>query len=82
MFFFSRGRRIVTAGRQSTGRRKSRRMSECKFCESLQNHKQIHGFLSKRDKPGEGLLHEYTVALVIHSYRKGHKAQAGRSTDY
>lgn len=57
-------------------------MSDCKFCESLQNHKQIHEFLSKRDKPGEGLLYEYSVAIVIHSYLKGRKAQAGRSTDY
>lgn len=57
-------------------------MSECKFCESLQEFKQIYEKLGKKEKPGEGLLHEYTVALVIHSYRKGHKAQAGRTTDY
>ena len=56
-------------------------MNGCKFCKSLQNYKQIYATFNKQGE-GDGLLHEYTVALVIHSYFKGHKVHAGRSTDY
>ena len=57
-------------------------MDECKFCESLAEHKQIENFwLDRKDK--EPFKYEYTVALVIKEWlpSKG-KRRAGRTTDY
>ena len=57
----------------------------CKFCERLGSLKQVYQFLNKHDKKQgeEKIKHEYTVALVTHSWlpSKG-KKRASRSTDY
>lgn len=56
-------------------------MAECKFCESLKDHKEIENFwLEEGAEPSE---YEYTVALVIRSWKPRYgKKKAGRTTDY
>lgn len=56
----------------------------CKFCESLQDWSQIHEFDNLQLPKDEETKHEYTVALVIHSWKPKYKTkrQAGRKTDY
>ena len=57
-------------------------MAECKFCESLAEHKKIENFWLDR-KGKEPFKYEYTVALVIKEWlpSKG-KRRAGRTVDY
>ena len=56
----------------------------CKFCESLQDWSQIHEFDNLKLPKEEETKHEYTVALVIHSWCPKYKTkrQAGRTADY
>ena len=56
----------------------------CKFCESLQDWSQIHEFNNRDIPKEEETKHEYTVALVIHSWCPKYKTkrQAGRTVDY
>ena len=57
-------------------------MAECKFCESLADHKRIENFWAEEDD--EPSKYEYTVALVIRSWKPSvrSKRDAGRTTDY
>lgn len=56
----------------------------CKFCESLQDWSQIHEFDNQKLSKEERTKHEYTVALVIHSWKPKYrtKRRAGRTVDY
>ena len=57
-------------------------MAECKFCESLADYKKIENFWDeKEDEPSK---YEYTVALVIRSWkpRVRRKINAARTVDY
>ena len=56
----------------------------CKFCESYEMWKHIHEFDNLKLPKEERSKHEYTVALVIHSWKPKHrtKRQAGRTVDY
>ena len=59
-------------------------MSDCKFCEALQTWKNINDFNDEKDKQKgeERHYHEYTVAIIERSWRKGNKRRACRITDY
>lgn len=48
---------------------------ECHFCAACKSWKDAQ-------EPNNGLLHEMVVALVIRTWRKGHKNLASRTTDY
>ena len=56
----------------------------CKFCESLESWKNIHEFHNQDITKAEKMKHEYTVALLIHSWCPKYKTkrQASRTTDY
>ena len=55
-------------------------MKKCEFCDTLAINSNIdeyaYSFIDA------DLCHDYTVALVIHSYKKGHKKECGRITDF
>lgn len=52
---------------------------ECMFCQTLE----VYRFDDTLYTPGGvKLLHEYRVALVRRSWKKGNKLHAGRTTDY
>lgn len=57
---------------------------ECKFCESYQSWKNIHKDSNRRYPKDEKMRHEYSVALLIHSWdpKYSSKRHAGRTTDY
>lgn len=48
---------------------------ECHFCAAYKSWQKATSF-------NNGLLYEMVVALVVRSWRKGHKNQASRTTDY
>lgn len=57
-------------------------MADCVFCERFEEHKEIENFwLEKDDEPSK---YEYTVALVIRSWKPSirSKRDACRITDY
>ena len=57
-------------------------MVECKFCASLESRKKCENFWLEREK--EPFKYEYTVALVIRSWKPSirSKRDACRTTDY
>ena len=57
-------------------------MAECKFCENLTDYKKIENFWDEKDD--EPSKYEYTVALVIRSWKPSirSKRDACRTTDY
>lgn len=59
-------------------------MNECKFCDGYRSYKQIYKFRENHSEfyGNEHLYHEITVAIVVRSWLKGKKRQAGRTTDY
>lgn len=53
--------------------------NKCEFCDTLE----VHHYADNLPTPdGIKLLHEYRVALVCRSWKKGNKLHAGRTTDY
>ena len=56
----------------------------CKFCESLESWQNIHEFHNQDITKDEKMKHEYTVALLIHTWCPKYKTkrQASRLTDY
>lgn len=59
-------------------------MNDCKFCDAYQSQQNIYKFRQGHPEyyGNERLYHEITVAMVTRSWLKGHKAHAGRTTDY
>ena len=61
-------------------------MKKCNFCEALEDYREVQAAGNKYRETYPGLgpyMHEYTVAIVIHSWFKAlGKRSAGRSTDY
>ena len=56
----------------------------CKFCEAYESWHNIHEFDNQNRPKDERVKHEYTVALVIHSWCPKYKTkrQAGCITNY
>lgn len=56
----------------------------CKFCESLQDWRDIYAIDNMKLPKEERIKQEYTVALLIYSWCPKYKTkrQAGRTTDY
>ena len=55
----------------------------CDFCCRYWDARHVLNFRNRNRKDGEPKLYEdYSVAFVVRTYRKGHKRQCPRSTDY
>ena len=56
----------------------------CDFCNSLQDWCELHAAQNRDVPKDEEKKHEYTVALLIHSWCPKYKTkrQASRTTDY
>ena len=63
-------------------------MADCKFCESLQAHRNLYAFealkQSKEERKAYGKhMSEYSAALIVrHWYKKQGKKHAGRIVDF
>lgn len=59
-------------------------MSKCKFCQTLDDHKEyVEKFAKKDESPEIGKYRiKFTAALVIHSWWTKVKNKNGRITDY
>ena len=51
----------------------------CKFCESMQTHRQVDAILKKTDPD---MSRRYSVAIVSRMFFKGRNGSQGSSTDY
>ena len=60
-----------------------RDFQNCEFCRRYYGARDILRFKNLHRTEGEPKLYDgYSVAFVVRTYRKGHKRQCTRSTDY
>lgn len=59
-------------------------INKCEFCVSMVAHQNARRVLTRIDESvGEEPMHEqYKAALVILTYKKGHKKEAARTVDF